>query len=106
MNELPVQFNILDEDPIRLQQAALIAKVSFVSAWRWVLVGVAGPNGERVKLEACRCGRRWLTSKAALGRFAAKLDSRKAPPVNLPRSPGKRKKAIRDAEATLQRAGI
>jgi hypothetical protein len=36
---------------------------------RWVLDGVKTPDGRRVKLEACRCGGRWVTSKAAFLRF-------------------------------------
>jgi Protein of unknown function (DUF1580) len=36
---------------------------------RWVFDGVKTPDGRRVKLEACRCGGRWVTSKAAFLRF-------------------------------------
>jgi hypothetical protein len=37
---------------------------------RWILRGVKGPGGRRVRLEAVRLGGRWLTSLEALERFA------------------------------------
>jgi hypothetical protein len=39
---------------------------------RWVFLGVKTPDGRRVKLEACRCGGRWVTSNAAFERFLKK----------------------------------
>ena len=33
---------------------------------RWILEGVRGPRGERVRLEGLRLGSRWITSKEAL----------------------------------------
>jgi hypothetical protein len=36
---------------------------------RWAFCGVKTPDGRRVKLEACRCGGRWVTSVAAFQRF-------------------------------------
>src|SRR5437773_2658802 len=36
---------------------------------RWILDGVRTHDGRKVKLEACRCGGRWVTSSAAFQRF-------------------------------------
>lgn len=46
---------------------------------RWILTGVKGLDGRRVKLEAVRVGGRWLTSEAALHRFSAALGVTDAP---------------------------
>src|SRR5262249_5465100 len=43
------------------------------SLWRWATVGATTPDGRTVKLEAARFGGRWLTSRAALARFASML---------------------------------
>jgi hypothetical protein len=37
--------------------------------WRWITRGVALPDGTRLRLEAVRCGSRWLTSAAAIELF-------------------------------------
>jgi hypothetical protein len=55
---------------------------------RWVLDGVKTPDGRRVKLEACRCGGRWVTSSAAFQRFVEAqtpyLDTEPAPRTTTP----------------------
>src|SRR5688572_1327869 len=43
------------------------------AVWRWVSKGLRGPVGERVRLEAVRIGRRWVTSHEGLARFFARL---------------------------------
>lgn len=40
---------------------------------RWILKGLPSATGGRVRLEAVRRGRRWVTSSAAVGRFFAAL---------------------------------
>ena len=40
---------------------------------RWILKGVRAIDGRTVRLQALRCGCRWLTSEAALARFAMAL---------------------------------
>ncbi len=73
-------MNILDEKPFPLRQAAGLIPpshtnkpVSLSCLIRWVVTGVKGPNGSRVRLEAVRFGGRWLTSSPALERFVAAL---------------------------------
>ena len=51
---------------------------------RWVLTGVRAIDGRQVKLEALRVGTRWLTSEAALQRFAKALA---APTDSAPTAP-------------------
>jgi hypothetical protein len=75
---------------------------------RWILAGVRAPDGRRVRLEAVRVGCRWLTSEAALARFAAALTPR---PGGHPaaaaevRTPHQRDRAADQAAAALIRAG-
>jgi hypothetical protein len=46
----------------------------------WIRTGIGTPNG-RVRLEACRLGGRWVTSREALGRFARALTAQVAVPA-------------------------
>ena len=41
--------------------------------YRWYAKGKTGPSGALVRLEACRVGSRWLTSKQSLNRFIMRL---------------------------------
>jgi hypothetical protein len=43
--------------------------VSLSCVFRWVVDGVRLDSGEVVRLEAVRCGGRWLTSREAMQRF-------------------------------------
>ena len=72
---------------------------------RWILIGVKGPAGGRVKLEAVRMGSRWLTSEAAVARFSAALTPPSADSSAPSRSPAERRQAAQQAEAALIRAG-
>jgi hypothetical protein len=64
------------------------------AAWRWVTKGLPGPDGQRVRLESIRVGRRWMTSLAAVARFFARTTGTPAgarptaatPPASLLRS--------------------
>jgi hypothetical protein len=46
------------------------------AVWRWVSNGLPGPDEKRVRLEAVRLGRRWMTSRQALARFMAATSRR------------------------------
>ncbi len=71
---------------------------------RWILAGVKAIDGRRVKLEALRVGSRWLTSEAALHRFADALTS--APAADTPsRSPTARRTASERADTELRAMG-
>src|SRR5688572_6295524 len=73
--------------------------------WRWVTKGLPGPVGQRVRLEAVRVGRRWVTSHEALARFFAGLtpDARQHEAASrLPARSSLRESTV----ATLARHGI
>ena len=74
---------------------------------RWVLGGVKIPSGRVVRLEACRCGGRWVTSAAAFQRF---LDAQTPDPstVPVPRtpSPAQRTPGAERAGKQLELMGI
>lgn len=100
-----------DEPLISLAQAAVklpghrgAKRLHPATLTRWILTGVRGVDGRRVKLEAVRVGCRWLTSEAALQRFADALGSPPAdgPP---PRTPTARQKASERAAAELRATG-
>jgi hypothetical protein len=84
------------------------APPSTVTAWRWVTKGLSLACGRRVRLEATRFGKRWLTSRAALGRFAAAqqgdVPTHRTPPAAPPAGPGRRGRP--DAVTRLDDAGI
>ena len=78
--------------------------------WRWCRQGVKG-----VRLEYVRVGRKMCTSHEAMSRFFAALaeadqnpTSSKSPPcrVRRERTPKERVRAINEAEASLEEAGI
>jgi hypothetical protein len=81
--------------------------VAFSTVLRWILEGVPGPGGGRVKLEGVRAGGRWLTSEEALegwmDRLTPHLDHE---PVPAPRSPTQRRRGSERAERELDRARI
>jgi Protein of unknown function (DUF1580) len=75
---------------------------------RWILRGIRGADGTRVRLTAVRCGGRWLTSTAAMAEFQAALTAASLPPADLGgpiRSPSARSRVSADAEARLIAAG-
>src|SRR5688500_16274847 len=71
---------------------------------RWILTGVKALDGSRVKLEAVRVGCRWLTSEAALARYAAALGTPGEPAPA--RSPAARTLASESAAQQLQDMGV
>jgi len=107
-----------DEELITLTQAAGLLpridgrKVSVCTLWRWCRRGLRG-----VSLQYVRVGRRVCTTRAALLRFfsaLAELDRQAAPaapsrPRTLKRRPitsRQRQRALAEADAVLERAGI
>ncbi len=70
-------IDLQNEQPISLRAAARLLPpgrrgrhVTVSCVFRWIVDGVVGPDGKRVRLEAARVGGRWLTSVPALERFA------------------------------------
>jgi hypothetical protein len=74
---------------------------------RWITKGVRSGAGQFVRLDALRLGSRWVTSAAALQRFAEALTPDLShEPVPVPRSPGRRERETARAAARLSAAGI
>jgi hypothetical protein len=75
---------------------------------RWILRGSKDPDGKLVRLDACRVGGRWMTSAAALQRFAEALTPRLdgADNASTPRTPGQRQRAADRAGKELEKLGI
>jgi hypothetical protein len=74
---------------------------------RWILSGIRGPGGGRVRLEAVRLGGRWVTTVEALERFTATLSAVPcAEAAAAPRTPGQRRRASERAAAELEKLGI
>jgi hypothetical protein len=72
---------------------------------RWILRGVRGPDGRRVKLRAWRFGARWMTTPAAAEEFVR--ESVTAADSSLaPRTMTARRQASEDAEAALRAMGM
>jgi hypothetical protein len=80
--------------------------VSFACVLRWILDGIPGPDGQRVRLEAVRLGGRWLTSVEALSRFAAALTPVLREACQAPCSPAARKRGSDRAAKELARLGM
>lgn len=80
--------------------------VSFACLLRWITHGVRGPNGDRVQLEACRLGSRWLTSREALQRFAEALTPTAADKSTANNTVRQRTRAAERAARELESMGI
>src|SRR5262249_47287790 len=97
----------LSHAPDLLPRGRRGARVSFGCLLRWVLDGVKSPSGEVVRLEACRLGSRWITSREALQRFTDRLtpNTGAGPTVPTP-TPRQRKRAAERAGEELEALGI
>jgi hypothetical protein len=81
--------------------------------WRWAKKGVL-VAGRAVKLEVCRVGCRWMTSRPALERFFAALSqldgaAAEAPPrqtQNKPNRSRQRQAQVQRAQQELDRLGL
>jgi hypothetical protein len=81
--------------------------VSLSCLLRWILDGVAGPDGGKVRLEAARLAGKWITTPGAIRRFVeAQTPRTNLEPGALPRSVAQRRRAGEHAAQELERAGI
>lgn len=112
---LNLSTRILDENPEgltalakRLPGSRREGNLSSQAVWRWVVRGIKLPDGRVVKLEVLRIAGRYLSSAAALRRFA-EAQNDQMEPMPLPasvRSASKRQREDSRAEQLLQQAGI
>ena len=89
----------LTEAATRFPGARRAARLHPATRTRWILKGSRAWDGRRVMLEAVRLGSRWLTSEAALARFAAALGARSD--HTPPRAPAARTRASEAAARRL-----
>ena len=76
---------------------------------RWIQKGAKAPDGTTLRLEAVRIGGRWMTSRAALQRFAEALTPNLGAVDSAPvlvRTEAKRRKASEKAAVELAKVGI
>lgn len=108
-------IDLKNESPISLAAAARLLPparkgrpVSVSCIYRWLSEGIVAPNGERVRLEAMRLGGRWLTSVAALERFARAQTPRYGDADDKPvmRTTVARNRAAERASRELERIGV
>ena len=102
---------LLSETTIGLSAAAALLGVGRgnrpihpATLTRWILRGIRGPDGQRIKLEGVRVGSSWRTSREAVARFVDALTpGAAAAPIT--RTPTARRRASERAEEELIRAG-
>jgi hypothetical protein len=105
---------LIDEQLLSLPQAARRLPpgrrgrpVTLSCILRWILDGVPGPDGQRVRLEAVRLGGRWLTSVEALARYAARLTPHtRDTEISTHRTPRQRQQASERAARKLEEIHI
>ncbi len=107
--------NVLEEilagDSLTLAGAAALlpshrgaGRLQLSTIWRWVTVGTRA-GGRIVKLEAARCGGRWLTSRAALRRYIEGLTAADPAVPPAARSGAQERAAAASAARRLAAAG-
>src|SRR5262249_29810591 len=99
----------LHEHHIGLREAGTIIgrdgrPVHVSTILRWILSGVRGPDGGKVRLDGARIGGRWTTSREALERFLAALNPDTCEPA--PRTTAARRRASDAVDRELNRIGI
>ena len=105
-------FDLTSEPALTLSQAAKLVpsyragRATHVSRLaRWIVNGVRSDDGRVVKLEAMRLGGQWVTSAAALQRFAEAMT-----PVQMPVVPaqtaGSRRRSAERASQELDALGV
>ena|SRR5437016_13994703 len=106
-------IDITNEQTLRLAEAARIVgkgrggkPLHESTVLRWILRGVPGPDGERVRLEGLRLGGHWITSREAIQRFAEALTPDLGAAPRLARSPTARKRSSEAAGRRLEKLGI
>jgi hypothetical protein len=101
--EIDLPSEIAEGDSLRLIDLARRFDVCISTCFRWVVKGLPNGNGGRVRIEAVKRGRSWITSEAALARFFASLPrSESTPTIATIRTPSRRERDSARAEASLK----
>jgi hypothetical protein len=88
-------------DSLKLIDLARRFNVAVSTCFRWVTKGLPNGDGARVKLEALKRGKCWLTSECAVRRFFTALPQA-VPAVASIRTPSKRARDASRAQQTLK----
>jgi hypothetical protein len=100
-------IDLAAEELLRIEEVANQCRTHFSTVFRWILKGIPGPDGRRIRLEAVRIGGKWVTTHSAVQRFAQattpKFDGDSIP---APRTPTARQRASEKAAKKLEQAGI
>ena len=100
-------IQISDEELLRIDEVAQLCRAHFATVFRWILKGVPGPDGQRVRLDAIRVGGKWMTTRSAVQRFAEATTPRlNGDGAAAPRSANARQRASERAAAELEKLGI
>jgi len=94
----------LHEVPKLLQLGRDGKKPHRALAWRWAHYGVKSPGGGKVRLEAIRVGKRWMTSRAAVIRFLSRTNPEGS--TGKDTGPDSPRKISEDSRSTLARFGL
>lgn len=99
---------IIAGDALTVIDIARQFSVSPSTAFRWIIRGLPDGRGDRLRLQALRRGKIWLTSRAALERFLSGLPHSAPAPTTPPiRTPSKRQADCQRAKKSLSdRYGI
>jgi hypothetical protein len=107
-------IDVTSEDTMRLADLRLLlpkgrngSRPHISTVLRWILDGVAGPGGQRVRLRAVRLSGKWVSSRQALQEFCEALTPVLGDaPASPPRTPAQRGRASEKASRRLEQAGI
>jgi hypothetical protein len=80
--------------------------VSPSTLFRWIVSGIRGPNGERVRLDRAKFGRSWVTSSEAIIRFMAATTPNHVADTVAVRSPAEINRSHCNAAAALDTMGV
>ena len=99
-----VAEEVANGDEIGTTQIARERNLDIATVFRWIVRGLPAADGGRVRLEAVKRGKTWLTSRAALRRFFLAMPTNAA--VNAPkatRRPTSRAVAKRERDSAQAR---
>ena len=101
--EIDLPGEIAGGEMLRLIELARRFDVCVSTCFRRVVKGLPTGNGDRVRLEAIKRGKSWITSEAAVKRFFSALPISSSPPSAAPiRTPIRHERESARAEATLK----
>jgi hypothetical protein len=73
---------------------------------RYIVDGVVGPDGHRVRLDALRQGHAWITTRSAIQAFCVALTPKRPDAAGATRTPPARRASAAKATRVLDRLGI